>query len=77
MMFTTSQLPTVNEDGHVHHALAAGDYLLRDDQTVLAEPGDHIIGARTKYAVRLTVVPAAKCPVCEAAALGRGTWPTR
>lgn len=73
-LYGINRLPA-DAAGIIHWAVQPGDWVVREDQTVVAEPGDHVIGTRTRNGQQLTVVLGSDCPACTAAALGHGPWP--
>jgi hypothetical protein len=76
MLFTIGEVPR-DSDGTIHHAVSEGDFVVKADQTVLAAPGDHLVGYWNRGGSRLGVFDANTCPACADAALGHGRWPTR
>ena len=53
-----------DEHGTVNYRVPLGAYVLRHDDRVYAEPGDHIHGISTRTVIDLNVWPADDCMPC-------------
>jgi hypothetical protein len=63
MLFTIGEVPR-DPDGTIHYAVSEGDFVVKADQTVLAAPGDHVVGYWNRTGARLLTYDPSACPAC-------------
>jgi hypothetical protein len=79
VMLPVTQVPSRPIKGmpgtrEVHWVVPKGVRVTKGDHgSIFAEPGDHIVGTKDRAGISLAVFD--RCPECEAAALGKGSWP--
>jgi hypothetical protein len=69
---TPAKLPFDRErDGEIHYLVPTDTFVVRPaDQYVLASPGQHVVGRRTRSSFTMEVFDPAECPVCQDLGLG-------